>query len=144
MSVLLDSQGKLRQFYDDAAAKTNQPKLKSYLLENSNIVLKQTDMMRRARMQSVVEIALGPINEPKLNDVLERLHVAERVEDPLDKLAIYEKTLSELYVRCSSLIEQMSADTSQLLLELSQQCVERAELLSRPESKWKTVETLRR
>ena len=141
MSVLIDSQGKLRQFYDDAAAKTTQPKLKSYLLENSNIVLKQTDMMRRARMQSVVEIALGPINEPKLNDVLERLHVAERIEDPLDKLAIYEKTLSELYVRCASLIEQMSADTSQLLLELSQQCVERAELLSRPESKWETVET---
>lgn len=135
MSVLIDSQGKLRQFYDDTAAKTTQPKLKSYLLENSNIVLKQTDMMRRVRMQSVVEIALGPINEPKLNDALERLHVAERIEDPFDKLAIYEKTLSELYVRCASLIEQMSADTSQLLLELSQQCVERAELLSRPEPK---------
>jgi predicted transcriptional regulator len=136
MSVLIDSQSKLKRFYDEAAEKTNQLKLKSHLLETSNIVLKQTDMMRRARMQSVVEIALEPIDGLKLNDVLERLLVAERNEaDHLDKVAVYEKALSQLYARCSSLIEQMSADTSRLLLELSQECVERANWLSQPEPK---------
>jgi hypothetical protein len=145
MSVLIDSQSKLKRFYDEAAAKTDQLKLKSHLLENSNIVLKQTDMMRRVRMQSVVEIALEPINGSKLNDVLERLHVAEKnAADHLDKVAVYEKALSELYVRCSSLIEQMSADTSRLLLELSQKCVERASWLSQPEPKQRTVDTLQR
>ncbi len=136
MSVLIDSQSKLKRLYDEAAEKTNQLKLKSHLLETSNTVLKQTDMMRRARMQSVVEIALEPINGLKLNDVLDRLLVAERnTIDHLDKVAVYEKALSELYVRCSSLIEQMSADTSRLLLELSQECVERANWLSQTEPK---------
>jgi hypothetical protein len=129
--MLIDNHVKLQRLYDAAADETTQTRLKSQLLEFSNRISRQVDRMRRTRMQGVVEISLEPIRDLDLNDILERLIVVEINESgPLEKVITYERNLAELCGKCSPRIEKMSADASQLLSELSQACVERADQLS--------------
>jgi hypothetical protein len=131
MTILIDSHVKLKRLYDATAEETTQAHLKSQLLEFRNRISRQVDRMHRTRMQSVVEISLEPIRDLDLNDLLERLTVIEDSEsDPLEKVIIYERNLAELCGKCSPRIEKMSADASQLLSELSQGCIERADQLN--------------
>jgi hypothetical protein len=131
MTILIDNHVKLQRLYDATAAETTQAHLKSQLLEFSNRISRKADHLRRARMQGVVEISLEPISDLDLNDLLERLIVIENTEsDPLEKVIIFERNLAELCRKCSPRIEKMSADAGQLLIELSQECTERADQLS--------------
>lgn len=132
MTILIDNHVKLQRLYDAAATKTTDADLKSQLLEFSNRISRRIDSMRRARM-GVVEISLEPISDLDLNVLLERLIVVENTEsDPVEKLIFFERDLAELCGKCSPRIEKMSADASLLLRELSQECIDRAEQLSRP------------
>lgn len=132
MTLLIDKHAKLQRLYDATAAETTQPHLKSQLLEFRKRISRQTDHLRRARTQGVVEISLEPISELDLGYLLERLTVIENTErDSLEKVILFEKNLAELCRKCSPRIEKMSADASQLLTELSQGCTERANQLSR-------------
>jgi hypothetical protein len=130
MTILIDNHVKLQQLYDATAAETTQPNLKSELSEFRNRISRQTDHLRRARMQGVVEISLQPITGLDLVDHLERLTVIENTEiDPLERVILFERDLADLCRKCSPHIEKMSADASQLLAELADRCTERADQL---------------
>ena len=131
MTMLMDNQGRLKRLYDAAAKEHQEANLKSQLMHFIESIVKQTDVMRRTRMQSVVEMTLEPISELDLSDLLARLAATENEKaSSLKKIVDFERGLSELYARCSPRVAQMSADATQLLTELSLECTERARGLS--------------
>jgi len=126
MSLLIEIEGKLGQLYEAMVKTTDEPKLKSLLSDYHKNSLKRMEMMRRARVESVVEFTLQPITGLKLTEPMAKMHAAIESKSPsLEKTMTIEKAVSELYVIVSPKIIQISADTGELLLTLSRESTER-------------------
>lgn len=131
MTSLIESESKLEQLYEATAQATKHPELKSLLSNFRKSSLKRIEMMRRARVESVVEMALEPITGLNLTELLARVnttvqngHVAN-----IEKLMTLERTISDLYARASPKIMRISADTGELLRTLSRESAERLQHL---------------
>lgn len=127
MSLLIESERKLHQLYETTAEDTSHAKLKSFLSESGKNSLKRMEMMRRARIETVMEMMLEPLTGLNLAGLLATIDTTVenmRVSN-LEKAMILERTISELYASASPKIAQISAETSELLMALSLQSMER-------------------
>lgn len=127
MTILIESEEKLSKLYEAMAQGADDPRLRSLVSDYNKNSLKRIEMMRRARVERVVEIALEPITSLKLADPIAEINAATENESlsKLDKAIALEKTVSELYATASPKIMQTSADTGELLLALSRESSER-------------------
>ncbi|WP_455363419.1 hypothetical protein [[Eubacterium] cellulosolvens] len=127
MTILIESEEKLSKLYEAMAQGADDPRLRSLVSDYNKNSLKRIEMMRRARVERVVEIALEPITSLKLADPIAEINAATENESlsKLDKAIALEKTVSELYAMASPKIMQTSADTGELLLALSRESSER-------------------
>jgi len=127
MTLLIETETKLKQLYETIAEGTGLPKLRSLLFDYCKSSLKRTEMMRTSRVERVVEMALEPITGLKLTELVEKINTT--IEDGrvsnIEKARTIEKTISELYARASPTIMQISAETSELLMALSRESMER-------------------
>ena len=133
MAVLIESEGKLKEFYERAAEGISRAELKSLFSEYGKNCSKRMEAMRKARVETVVEMALEPITSPKFAELLGRINStiqSVRVSN-LEKLKTVERTVSELYAEASPKITQISAETAELLAALSRESAEHARELER-------------
>lgn len=127
MSLLIESERKLKELYEIAARTTSDPELKLLLSNSGKNSLKRMEKMRTARVETVVEIALEAITGLKLNELLAKINATienGRITN-LEKVLTLERTISELYSRTSPKIKQISAETGELLTALSHESTER-------------------
>lgn len=127
MTLLIETEGKLKQLYEAMANGADNLKLKSLLSDYGKSTLKRMEMMQRARVESVVEIALEPITTLKLAEPMAKINAAIESESPsdLEKVMTLERIISELYVLASPKIMRTSAETGELLMALSRESMER-------------------
>lgn len=127
MTLLIETEGKLGELYETMVKTTDEPKLKSLLSDYHKNSLKRMEMMRRARVESVVEITLQSITSLKLTEPMAKIHAAIEGESlsGLEKAITLERAVSELYGMVSPKIMQTSADTGELLVALSRESMER-------------------
>lgn len=123
MTLLIENERKLQRLYEKAAEESSQPELRLFLSDSSKNSLKRMEMMRRARVETVVEMALEPIMDLKLGELLGKINTA--TEDGrmtnLEKMLALEMAISEVYARTSPRIRQISAEAGELLMQLSQE-----------------------
>ena len=127
MRLLIENERKLEEHYERAAKAAGDPELRILLSNSSKIGLKRIERLRRARVETVVEIALEPITDLKLNDLLTSIDSTignTRISD-LEKTQALERTISELYSRTSPKINQISAETGELLSSFADESKER-------------------
>jgi len=128
MTLLIDSQRKLKDLYERTSKETDDASLKSLLSQLGRRSSVRIDKIQRARIESVVEIALEPVTGLKLSTTLARITstIGDQSTSSLEKLATLENAVSELYAKASPKIAQISADTSELLSALSRESLERS------------------
>jgi glutamate synthase domain-containing protein 3 len=133
MSQLSEAEGKLRQLYETLAKETGEPKLKSLLSDYERNSSRRMEMMRRTRIESVVEFMLEPITGLKLSEPIAAIKTAieNRFQSSLEKAVTVERIISELYGRASPKIMPTSADAGELLARLSHESMERLRELER-------------
>jgi len=127
MSFLIGTEEKLERFYETTAEWVSEGKLKSLLSAYAKNSLRRMQMMRKARVETVVEMTLGPITGLKLAEPLAEINVTienGRISN-VEKAMLVEKTVCDLYVRASSKIMQISAETGELLREMSRESGQR-------------------
>lgn len=127
MTLLIENEAKLKDLYEKNAEATSEPTLKSLLSDFGKGTGKRIDMMQRARVESVVEMALEPITGLKLAELLAKIDTITESKSltDLEKVAAVEGMTSELYARASPKIMHMSADAGELLMALSHQSEQR-------------------
>ena len=127
MSLLIESERKLKELYETTARTTSHPELKLLLSNSGKNSLKRMEKIGRARVETVVEMALEPITDLKLNELLAKIN--STIENGritgLQKVVTLERTISELYSRTSPKIKQISAEAGELLTALSHESTER-------------------
>ena len=127
MTLLIESERKLGQFYEGMRAGTDQTKLKSLMSDYAKKSLGRMEKMRKTRVETVVEMTLEPITGLNLDELLEEFNStaeSRRLTD-FQKAMTLERTISELYARASPKIMQISAETSELLTALSRESADR-------------------
>ena len=126
MSLLIESEKKLKGLYEVSLNEISQEKLKRFILEAGKHSSKRIDLMQRARVERVVEMTLEPITDLKLTDLVARINdiIESGNTNNLEKIMRMEKAISELYVRVAPKIMGISSDTGELLLELSRESIE--------------------
>jgi hypothetical protein len=127
MRLLIENERKLEELYERAAKATNDPELRILLSNSSKKGLKRIERMRTARVETVVEIALEPITDLILNDLLATINstIGNAGLSDLEKTQALERTTSELYSRTSPKISQISAETGELLNAFANESKER-------------------
>ena len=126
MTLLIETEEKLGQLYEAMAKTTDHPKLKFLLSDCHKNSLKRMETMRRARVESVVEMTLQPITGLRFTEPMAKIRAAiESKSVSIEKAMTIERALSELYSMVSPKIMQISADTGELLLTLSRESTER-------------------
>lgn len=127
MSLLIQTEGKLREFYERIGKETSEEKLKAFFTQLTKYSLRRINVMQKARVERVMELTLEPITDLNLTDLIATFKHALQDENmrPLERASRLEKTISELYARASPRIMQASPDTGELLLELSRESLER-------------------
>jgi glutamate synthase domain-containing protein 3 len=128
MSLLSEAESKLKQLYETLAKETGEPKLKSLLSDHDRKSSRRMEMMRRTRVESVVEFMLEPITGLKLAEPVAAIRTAIENQSPsgLEKAVTVERIISELYAAASPKIMSTSADAAELLARLSGESMERA------------------
>ncbi len=131
MTSLIEIEGKLGQLYEAMEKETDEPKLKALLSDYDRSSAKRMEMMRRARVESVVEIMLEPITNLKLAEPIAKINAAvgSKSLGNLEKAIALERLVSELYVAASPKIMQTSAVAGELLVTLSRESMERLQEL---------------
>jgi len=127
MRLLIENERKLEEHYERAAKAAGDPELRILLSNLGKVDLKRIERLRTARVETVVEIALEPITDLKLDDLLTSIKSTignSRISD-LEKTRALERTISELYSRASPKISQISAETGELLSSFAQESSER-------------------
>ena len=127
MRLLIENERKLEEHYERAAKAAGDPELRILLSNLGKEGLKRIERLRTARVETVVEIALEPITDLKLDDLLTSIKSTignSRISD-LEKTRALERTISELYSRASPKISQISAETGELLSSFAQESSER-------------------
>jgi hypothetical protein len=133
MAILIESERKLKELYERTAEGTSHAELKSLVSEYGKNSSKRMEAMRRARVETVVEMALQPITSLKFGELLGNISAtiqSVRMSN-LEKLRVLEKVVSELYAEASPKITQISAETGELLAALSRESVEHERELER-------------
>jgi hypothetical protein len=127
MSLLSEAESKLKQLYETLAKKIDQPELKSLLSDYDRNSSRRMEMIRRTRVESVVEFMLEPITGLKLSEPIAAIKSAIENESlsSLEKAISVERIISELYGRASPKIMPTSADAGELLARLSRESMER-------------------
>lgn len=127
MSLLSEAESKLKQLYETLAKETGEPKLKSLLSDHDRNSSKRMKMMRRARVESVVEFMLEPITGLRLAEPIAAIKTAVENQSlsGLEKAVTVERIISELYATASPKIMSTSADAGELLARLSRESMER-------------------
>jgi hypothetical protein len=127
MSLLGEAEGKLKLLYETLAKEADEPKLRSLLSDYDRNSSRRMEMMRRARVESIVEFMLEPITGLKLSEPIAAIKTA--VEDQslsrFEKAVTVERIISDLYGRASAKIMPTSADAGELLARLSRESMER-------------------
>jgi glutamate synthase domain-containing protein 3 len=131
MSLLSEAESKLKQLYETLAKETGEPKLKSLLSDYDRNSSKRMEMMRRTRVESVVEFMLEPITGLRLAEPIAAIKTAIENQSliGLEKAVTVERIISELYATASPKIMSTSADAGELLARLSRESMERADEL---------------
>jgi hypothetical protein len=127
MSLLSEAESKLNQLYESLAKETHEPKLKSLLSDYDRNNSRRMEMMRRTRVESVVEFMLEPMTGLKLSKLIAAIKTATENQSlsGLEKALAVERIISELYGRASAKIMPTSADAGELLARLSRESLER-------------------
>jgi hypothetical protein len=127
MGLLSEAESKLKQLYETLAKETDEPKLKSLLSEYLRNSSRRMEMMRRTRVESVVEFMLEPITGLKLSEPITAIKAAIEKQSlsSLEKAVTVEGIISELYGRASPKIMPTSSDAGELLARLSRESMER-------------------
>jgi hypothetical protein len=133
MTSLIESENRLKQLYEATAHATEQPELKSLLTDFAKSSEKRLEMMRRARVESVVEIALEPITGLRLSELLATIDgtIQNERASIIQRLMTLERTISDLYARTSPKVVRISADAAELLSMLSRESTGRLRYLDR-------------
>lgn len=133
MTSLIESENRLKQLYEATAQATERPELKSLLTDFAKSSVKRIEMMRRARVESVVEIALEPITGLRLSELLATIDgtIQNERASVIQKLMTLERTISDLYARASPKVVRISADAGELLSMLSRESTGRLRYLDR-------------
>ena len=131
MSLLIESEKKLKGLYEVSLNEISQEKLKRFILEAGKHSSKRIDLMQRARVERVVEMTLEPITDLELTDLITRITniVESRNVSNVQKTMRMEKTISELYVKVAPKIMGISSDTGDLILALSHESNDRQKIL---------------
>jgi hypothetical protein len=127
MSLLSEAESKLKQLYETLAKEIGEPKLKSLLSDFDRNSSRRMEMMRRTRVESVVEFMLEPITGLKLSEPIAAIKTAieKQSQSSLEKAVTVERIISELYSSASPKIMATSADAGELLARLSRESMER-------------------
>jgi hypothetical protein len=128
MSLLSEAESLLRQLYQTLVKETSEPKLKSLLSDYHNNCSKRIEMIRRTRVESVVEFMLAPITGLKLAEPMTAINTAieNMTASGVEKAAAVERIISELYAAASPKIMATSSDAGELLARLSRESMEKA------------------
>jgi len=131
MSLLSEAESKLKHLYETLAKETGEPKLKSLLSDYDRNSSKRMEMMRRTRVESVVEFMLEPITGLRLAEPIAAIKTAIENQSliGLEKAVTVERIISELYATASPKIMSTSADAGELLARLSRESMERVDEL---------------
>jgi hypothetical protein len=133
MTILIESERKLKELYERTVEGTGQAELKSIFFQYGENSSKRIETMWRVRVERVVEMALEPIRGLKLAELVGRIDTtiqSVRVSN-IEKMMTVERIISELYARTSPKIMQISADTAELLAALSRESAEHERELER-------------
>jgi hypothetical protein len=127
MNLLSEAESKLKHLYETLAKETGEPKLKSLLSDYDRNSSKRMEMMRRTRVESVVEFMLEPITGIKLAEPIAAIKTAIENQSliGLERAVTVERIISELYATASPKIMPTSADAGELLARLSRESMER-------------------
>ncbi len=127
MSLLSEAEGKLKRLYETLVKETSEPKLKSLLSDYDRGSSKRLEMMRRTRVESVVEFMLEPITGLKLAEPIAAIKttIEKQSLNGLEKAITVERIISELYAAASPKIMSTSSDAGELLARLSHESIER-------------------
>ena len=127
MSLLSEAEGKLKQLYETLVKEASEPKLKSLLSDYDRSSSKRLEMMRRTRVESVVEFMLEPITGLKLAEPISLIKttIEKQSLSGLEKAVTVERIISELYAAASPKIMPTSSDAGELLARLSRESIER-------------------
>jgi hypothetical protein len=127
MSLLGEAEGKLKLLYETLAKEADEPKLRSLLSDYDRNSSRRMEMMRRARVESIVEFMLEPITGLKLSEPIAAIKTAIENQSlsSLEKAVTVERIISDLYSRASAKIMPTSADAGELLARLSRESMER-------------------
>lgn len=127
MSLLSEAEGKLKQLYETLTKEASEPKLKSLLSDYDRSSSKRLEMMRRTRVESVVEFMLEPITGLKLAEPISAIKttIEKQSLSGLEKAVTVERIISELYAAASPKIMPTSSDAGELLARLSRESIER-------------------
>ena len=127
MSLLSEAESKLKHLYETLTKETGEPKLKSLLSDYDRNSSKRMEMMRRTRVESVVEFMLEPITGLRLAEPIAAIKTAIENQSliGLEKAVTVERIISELYATASPKIMSTSADAGELLARLSRESMKR-------------------
>jgi glutamate synthase domain-containing protein 3 len=127
MSLLSEAESKLKQLYETLTKETSEPKLKSLLSDYDTNSSRRMEMMRRTRVESVVEFMLEPITGLKLAEPISAIKttIEKQSLSSLEKAVTVERIISELYSSASPKTMPTSADAGELLARLSRESMER-------------------
>jgi hypothetical protein len=127
MTLLIECERKLQQYYQKASITTDDSEVASILTDYAKKTLQSIDLMQRARVETVVEMALEPITNLKLAELVKSIDSGIEVGKAgyVQGLVTIEVAVSQLYSQVSPKIANMSAETSELLMRLSRESVER-------------------
>ena len=131
MSLLIESERKLKGLYEETLRETDEEKLKLFISETCKQNSKRVELMQKARIERVVEMTLEPITDLELTDLITRITniVESRNVSNVQKTMRMEKTISELYVKVAPKIMGISSDTGDLILALSHESNDRQKIL---------------
>jgi len=132
ITLLIECESTLHQYYLDASTATSDPQLATALANFAKSIARSVDSMQRARVETVVEIALEPITNLRLSDLMSSI---DRVEIGRtgygETLMALEGVVSQLYRQASPKLASMSAEIGELLLRLSRDSDERVRELEK-------------
>ena len=131
MSLLIESERKLKGLYEEALSEINEEKLKLFISEACRQNSRRVELMHRARIERVVEMTLEPITDLKLSDLIARMTniIESKNVSSVQKTIRMEKAISELYVKVAPKIMGISSDTGELILALSRESNDRQDKL---------------
>jgi len=133
MSLLSEAESKIKGLYEVLTKETGEPKLKSLLSDYDADSSRRMEMMRRTRVESVVEFMLEPITGLELAEPIAAIRTAIENQSlsGLEKAVTVERVISEIYAAASPKIMSISADAGELLARLSRESMERVHELER-------------